>query len=161
MDWMIAIATLAVFAFGYMIMNKLDQFIASPHFFPDRKPSERENNAVNGALVFGRFDLSDEIIELLKKLKIPYVKITDFNQLDQSMAYEYLFAVDESDFENLMICTVCEKVMGLKNRIAICSCFDNIKIFKDNHIPYLCGYSISAASLVAELIPSFQEAEEG
>jgi hypothetical protein len=50
--------------------------------------------------------------------------------------------------------------MGITNRIAICNCFENIKVFKDNHIPFLCGYSITADSLVSELIPSVNSLEE-
>ncbi len=160
MEWVIVIATFVVFALGFIVMGKLDKFFASPRFFPDREKKERYEAESNEALVFGKLDLSDEIIDLLEKLNISYTKITDFNQLNKSVPYKYLFAVDESDFENLMICSFCEKTIGLKKRIAICSCFDNIKIFKDNHIPYLCGYSISAPALVAELIPSFQMPSE-
>lgn len=144
-------------AFGFVIMDKLDKFIASPNFIPDSKMTTQDENESKGALVFGRLDLSDEIIELLEKNNISYSKIVNFNQLNKSASYKYLFAVDEIDLENFMICSFCEKMMGITKRIAICNCFDNLKIFKDNRIPFLCGYSISASSLVAELIPFLHE----
>ena len=160
MEWILIVATLIILSFGFVFMDKLDKFMASPHFFPDRKEPVQNKEATISALVFGKLDLSDEIATLLEKLNISYTEIEDFNQLNMSAAYQYLFAVDESDFENLMICLFCEKTMGLKKRIAICNCFDNIKIFKENHVPYMCGYSISASSLVAELFPALQEDKE-
>jgi hypothetical protein len=141
-------------------MDLLDKNLASPLSFPGSHPSEPVNTESKNALIFGKQDLSDEIIDLLERQNITYEKITDFIDLNKTGKYYYLFAVDDNDFENLLACTFCEKVMGITKRIAICNCFENIKVFRDNHIPFLCGYSITADSLVSELIPPVNSLEE-
>lgn len=154
MEWLILIVMLALFALGFIVMDKLDKFIASPLFFPDSGVINEDKGKSEGALVFGSLTLSHEIAKLLEKQNLPYTKIGNFNELNKSYSYQYLFAVDQLDLENLMICAISEKTMGISKRIAICNCVENKKIFEDNHIPYFCRDIITAPELVSTLYPS-------
>lgn len=154
MEYILIIAMLAIFAIGYIIMDHLDKFISSPNYLPDIKGVDGTVNKSENALVLGESELLFEIVKLLKQHSITCTIIKDTNELNKSDSYKYLLAVDKNDLENLMMCLIGEKMMGIKCRIAICNCIDNLKIYADNHIPFLYGDNISAINLITTLLSS-------
>lgn len=151
MKWILIFLIFNFIAIGFFVMDKLDKFIVSPYSFPDTQEEQDDISSSDIVLVFGKHMISDDIVKLLEARSISFKKIADFNEFDKSNSFKYLFAVDSSDLENLMICSISQKMMGITKRIAICNSLDNAKVYKDKRIPYLYGESISAVDIVNSL----------
>lgn len=160
MQWVILISVLVLFLSGFFIMDRLDNFIASSHCFPDVKNIVPEKQEHHDTLVYGKSDISIDIYRLLEKRKIMFDKAENINELDQSHPYKYLFAADKTDLENIMICSLCERLKNGVNKIAILNSSEYRNIYEKYHIPFLYMNLITATQMVSELFPQNMK-EEG
>ncbi|MGB4658543.1 MAG: hypothetical protein WBI07_05155 [Mobilitalea sp.] len=143
---MILTATiLLIFLLGLYIMKKTDKFHIAPLSLRENgdPPSYQEQNV----LIMGCSIIADKLKQLLIKNKIEYDQIEESNQFNQLNKYQYLFAVSDNDFENLMIGNLINKSRNMCKKIAICNCIDNLTIFEQNNIPCLFGTDISEDAL--------------
>ena len=153
MEWIILTSVLALFLSGYYIMVRLDRFIASARFFPDTETFVLNKNEQCEALVFGRFDISAEIYKLLEKENIRFIKADTISEFDQSQTYEFLFAVDKDDLENLMVCSICEKLKPEIKKIATLNKIENKNVYDKYHIPFIYTGNLTALQIATELFP--------
>ncbi len=158
MQWIILISILILLFFGYSIMDRLDNFLASSNCFPDAKYNAPEKHD-HDTLVFGKPDISD-IYMLLEKQKIWFDKAETINEFNQSHPYKYLFAVDKTDLENIMICSLCERLKYGVKKIAILNNLENRNVYEKYHIPFLYVNGITAKQIVSALFP-YNYKEEG
>lgn len=148
--WLVILSLCAVCIFGFFLMDKLDKFIGSTHFFPDNHEPVKEIHT-DSVLVFGVHAISKDIVNLFKEYNIPYHQARNMDDFDISTSFKYVVAVDESDLENLMICVITEKAGGVIKRIAICNNIENAKIFKDKLIPFVDVSGATAEETVHRL----------
>lgn len=151
MNYAVIISIILVFFLGFAFIDKIC-CIAFQLNTPEAKDicdSEIKNEK---ALIFGNQQISLNIVKLLEKYDIASISIHDINELNMSDSYSYLFAVDDRDFENLMICSICSKKMGIKKIISVCNYHYNKKIFEDYQIKYLLKADEIAAQLVFSLL---------
>lgn len=151
MDYIIIISMIFIFLLGFVFIDKVCCII-QPANELETKNSYNDEIKTEKALIFGKLPISLNIMELLDKYDVAYALIKDINELNISYSYNYLFAVDDNDFENLMICSICKKMMGINKIISVCNLSNNKKIFEDNHIKYLFGTDIVANQLVFSLL---------
>lgn len=157
MDYIIIICMIVVFFLGFFAIDKFSALIDPIEFALDDENIVQSKEKSERVLVFGNLAISKDIIKLLEKRNISYAVINSTNELNEYSSYKYLIAIDELDLENLLICSFGKKMMGITEIIAICNFAYNIKIFEDNHIPYLCGDNITASQIVSSLFLSTQK----
>ncbi len=160
MQWIILLSVIILFFFGYFIMDRLDNFLASSHCFPEAKNIVSKIQESHDTLVFGKPDTSIDIYKILEKEKIRFDKAENINELNQSHPYKYLFAVDKADLENIMICSLCERLKSGVNKIAILNNPENKNVYEKYHIPFLYVNGITAIQIVSVLFPHNKK-EEG
>lgn len=154
MNYIIIFAMIGVFFLGFIFIDKICSII-NPNDSIFEIPGQNDmQNISRKALIFGKTEISKDLANLLRSCNIPYNVIIDAVELNKSDSYYYLFAVDNADLENLMICSIGKKMMGIKKIISLCNCSYNKKIFEDNQITFLCGDNIAAAQFIAAMISS-------
>lgn len=154
MDYIIIITMIVVFLTGFVFLDEIC-VLFSPNDMQDDLYGEKSSaHDSKHALVFGIPPYSTDIVKILKNKSISYTLIQNANDLDKSGSYNYLFAVHESDLENLMFCSIGKNMMGIKQIVALCNCSYNKKIFEDNNILYLCKDNFSAYQFVSALLSS-------
>ena len=125
---------------GYL-MSELDVFLS--------------NNAIAianadksaSAIVLGKNGLSEKIIELLKNKGLQVIHLTDPFQLIQERRLYYLFALSESDADNIAFCKIGKKLYGIENKISICNDKRNENMFISESINYVLKEKASADKL--------------
>jgi len=157
MDYIIIVCMIVIFLLGFFVIDKFDALIDPIEFALDDENIVHSKENSKKVLVFGNLSISKDILILLEKQNISYTTIKNTNELDKYNSYKYLIAVDELDLENLFICSLGKKMMGITEIIAICNFSYNKKIFEDNHVPYLCGDNITASQIVSSLFLSTQK----
>jgi|GEM_PF-525186 len=157
MDYIIIICMIVVFLLGFFAIDKFGALIDPIEFALDDENIVHSKEKSESVLVFGNLSIAKDILKLLEKQNISYTTIKSINELDKYNSYKYLIAVDELDLENLFICSLGKKMMGITEIITICNFSYNKKIFEDNHIPYLCGDNITASQIVSSLFLSTQK----
>lgn len=160
MQWIILISVLALFISGYFIMDKLDNIFASSHCFPDAKNIVPEKKHDHDTLVFGKPGISIDIYKMLEEENIVFDKAESINELNQSHQYKYLFAVDKTDLENIVICSLCERLKGGVKKIAILNDLENKNVYEKYNIPFLYVNGITEIQIVSALFPCNKK-EEG
>lgn len=134
-------------------MDKLDKYIASSQCFPEIKNTISYKDEQCEVLVFGGLDISIEIDKLLKKDNIKYINVANINEVNQDYPYKYLFAVDKDDLENLMVCSILEKLKPGVKKIAILNKKENRKVYEKYHIPFIYVDNLTALQMATELFP--------
>jgi hypothetical protein len=151
MEWLLVVGLLLVFGFGCYIMKRIDKFLNQID------KSSKENKIVTSdkslALVYGNSDLSAKLVQIMTNQGIDFIHIMEENQLYHIDYFSHLFAISESDIDNLMICVVADRIMEVYEKIAICNCIEDQNIFHQNHIHYLGGDGITAQSLFHAMFP--------
>lgn len=160
MDFIIIVSMIFIFYLGFIFIEKICVIINPIDFTADKTNAVLCADESKKILLFGGCEISSDIAKILDKLNMSYTLITNTNDLNKFNSYKYIFAVDKLDLENLMICSLGKKMMGVTEFIAICNCAYNKKIFEDNHIPYLYGDTISASQIVKTLLSYPHNLEE-
>lgn len=157
MNIIIIVAVIAVFFINLIFIDKIYKIVDPP---AENIYDSNHNIYINSkdALIYGEEKLSKEVSKLLTKNNITSEILIDIEKLEKSYQYQYLFALNNKDLENLMACTIATKIMGITNIIAICNMQYNKKLYEENHILYLNSNS-SASEIVFALL-SYQNKRE-
>lgn len=159
MDYIIAILMISLFFIGFVFINKIHS-IANPVGFNEEEfyHSASKSNLTD-VLIYGDSDFCMEISDALKQNKLYSEVLYDINKLDKSCSYKFLVAVSKSDLDNLTICAIGTKMMGINKVLATCNQQYNKKIYEENHIPYLSANFISASDIALTLLKLSEKKE--
>ena len=155
MEWLLVVGLLLVFGFGCYIMMRIDKLLNQ--IGKESKENKIINSDKSLAIVYGNSDLSSELVQIMTNQGIDFIHIEEENQLYHIGYFSHLFAISESDIDNLMICVVADRIMEVYEKIAICNCVEDQNIFHQNHIQYLDGNRIAAQTLFHTLFPLISE----
>ncbi len=152
MDYIIAIFLIAIFFIGFVFIDKIYS-IANPvelninTFYPS------DYNIISkDVLIYGDSDFCIDISNILEQNRLHSEILYDINNIDKSCSYRLLIAVSKSDLDNLTLCTIGTKMMGINKVLSLCNQQYNKKIYEENNIPYLCNGSISASDIALTII---------
>lgn len=126
---------------GYLI-SKLDVFLSNNAV--SIESTEKSANAI----VLGRTVLASNIIELLENRGLQVIHLTDPFQLAQERKLCYLFALSESDADNIAFYKIGKKLYCIENMISICNDNRNENMFKSENVNYLPREKTSADKLL-------------
>ncbi|MFA9423777.1 MAG: hypothetical protein ACERLG_09375 [Sedimentibacter sp.] len=152
MDYIIVILLIVIFFIGFVFIDKIYSIAKPvestiPVFYPTYP-----NNISNDVLIYGDSDFCIDISNILEQNRLHSEILYDINNLDKSCSYNLLIAVSKSDLDNLTICAIGTKMMGIKKVLSLCNQQYNKKIYEENSIPYLCNSSISASDIALTLL---------
>ncbi|MEA4847448.1 MAG: hypothetical protein VB106_09485 [Clostridiaceae bacterium] len=99
------------------------------------------------AIVLGKNDLAEKIIGLLENKELRVIRLTDPFQLIQERKLYYLFALSESDADNIAFYKIGEKLYGIEKKISICNDKRNENMFISENINYISNAKASADKL--------------
>jgi len=126
---------------GYL-MSKLDVFLSNNAV--SIESTEKSANAI----VLGRTVLASNIIELLENRGLQVIHLTDPFQLAQERKLCYLFALSESDADNIAFYKIGKRLYCIENMISICNDNRNENMFKSENVNYLPREKTSADKLL-------------
>jgi len=115
---------------GYLL-SKLDKFLEDGGFKTD------DNDKSPVAIVLGKTYMAKEITKLLKKNSISVVNIVEPFLLEQQQNICYLFALSDSDVDNIVLCKVGKKSFNIEKIISFCNDKKNESLFAKEKIPYI------------------------
>ena len=126
---------------GYLV-TKLDRFLSGN--------SDAATSTVNpsSAIVLGSTNIATKTAELLEDMGIQVIHLLDPFQLIKEQKLCYLFALSESDADNIAFCKIGKKLYGIDSMISICNDMKNENMFISENIRYLSIERISAAKLI-------------
>lgn len=153
MKFILVVSMIIIFYLGFIFIDKICMLFDPINFYDSKTNSTLSPNKSIQCLIFGNNNISLDIAKFLDKFNFHYTLINNINELNNLDSYNYVFAVDKLDLENLIICSLSKKMNTIKF-IAICNCSYNKKIFEDNHIQYLFGDNIEASQIVKTLLSS-------
>lgn len=157
MNFIIITSIIAIFFINFYFIDEIFK-IADP-------PAERTNDIHHTklfensktALISGDTDICYEISELLKKHNISSRISDNTEEFCQLYPYDYLVAVYKSDLDNLTICSVGIKMLGVNRVVSVCNQHYNKKIYEENSIPYLFGADLTPSDIVCKLLSRHKE----
>lgn len=152
MEILIVISMIAIFFINLIFIDKIFGMISPSFKNADDIYNLKTKDELTDALIYGEGVLSVEIYDILIQHNISSKIFNDLEQIDKSYSYKFLIAVDKSDLENIIVCSVCKKMMEISLIFAICNNQQNKKIYSKNHILYVCGNSFSASDIVSILL---------
>lgn len=150
MDYIIAVLMIAIFLIGFVFIDKIYS-IANPVELNGDTFYQSADNNLTDVLIYGDSNFCIDISDTLKQNNFNSEILYDINKLDKSCSYKFLIAVSKSDLDNLTICTIGTKMMGINKVLAICNQQYNKKIYEENHIQYLSTNCISASDVALAL----------
>jgi hypothetical protein len=134
------------------LMSKVDKFLGKGGLMV-------EDNVIRSvAIVLGGGDLAQQVIELLQKNGIPVLVLAEPFLVQQEHSFRYLFAMSESDADNIVLCKIGKKVYNLEKIISLCNDQRNEGMFISEKIRYLSGANVTA-KLLYEIVLQETEVE--
>lgn len=152
MDYIIAVLMIAIFLIGFVFIDKIYSIANPVEFNGDTYYLSAADNNLTDVLIYGDSDFCIDISDALKQNNLYSEILYDINKLDKSCSYKFLVAVSKSDLDNLTICAIGTKMMGINKVLAICNQQYNKKIYEENHIQYLSANCISASDIALTLL---------
>ena len=125
---------------GY-ILSKLDKFLEKGGFMM------AEDEVYPIAIVLGETSLAKQMTELLEKDKISVWPLKEPFLIEQEKSFRYLFALSESDADNIVLCKIGKKLFNVEQIISFCNERRNENMFINEKIRYLAGEDITAQML--------------
>lgn len=151
MDYIIAVLMIAIFLIGFVFIDKIYSIANPVELNGDAFYQSAADNNLTDVLIYGDSDFCIDISETLEQNNFNTEILYDINKLDKSCLYKFLIAVSKSDLDNLTICAIGTKMMGINKVLAICNQQYNKKIYEENHIQYLSANCISASDIALTL----------
>lgn len=144
MDLILLVSFIIIIILGYKLID-----VVFDKVFPDIEIIDVPSfTGEDNALLFANKFFDKGVVEdLFKGKKLNCIFLEEIKDLDTSIRYKYLIAAGDSDLDNMTICSICSKMLGVEKFIAICNASNNRKVYEDNHIPYLFASDISIISL--------------
>lgn len=147
---------IAIFFINFIFIDKIFSIVSPTFKNEDDIYYSKSKDKLTEALIYGEEVFCTEIYDILIHNNISSKIFNDLEQIDKSYSYKFLIAVNKSDLENLIVCSVCKNVMEVSIILAICNNQQNKRIYDKNHIQYVCGNSFLASDIVSILL-SMQE----
>ncbi|WP_069998987.1 hypothetical protein [Cellulosilyticum sp. I15G10I2] len=129
-----------VIGVGYL-MIKLDKFLEKGGFVTE------DDKICPFAIVLGETDLAKQMTELLEKNGISVLVLAEPFLLEKEKSFQYIFALSESDVDNIVLCKAGKKLFNIEKMISLCNDQRNENIFRSEKIRYLLGEHITAQIL--------------
>ena len=126
--------------FGYL-MSKLD------HFLAENAVSISNTGKSVSAIVLGGTDLAVKTIDLLEGKGFQVIHLMDPFQLIQERQLRYLFALSESDADNIAFYKIGKKLYCIEAMISICNDRKNENMFISENIKFLLNEKASVEKL--------------
>ncbi|WP_291636236.1 hypothetical protein [Clostridium sp.] len=120
------------------LMSKLDKFLEKGGF----KIEDDEICPV--AIVLGTTDIAKQIIDILHNNTIPILILAEPFLLEKEQSFRYLFALSESDMDNMVLCKIGKKVYNVEKIISLCNDRKNEGMFMSEKIRYMPRENITA-----------------
>lgn len=126
---------------GYLV-SQLDKFLSGN--------TNTAANTINAssAVVLGSTDIAIKTVELLEDMEVQVVHLLDPFQLIKEQELCFLFALSDSDADNIAFCKLGKKLYCIESMISICNDKRNENMFISENIRYLLDGRISAAKLI-------------
>lgn len=133
MDWMLIPLFLAFIAAGFWFMKKFDRFLDRQKAYVQKKAEPEQ-----AVLLFGGTDSAKEMKKILAFEGVPCLHISQESEIDRELSYCYLFALSDNDLDNMMICRIGERILGVPGNkmVSLCNRTEHRKIFEEEGIPY-------------------------
>lgn len=141
MKILLVISFLAPLIYIWYFLSNLDEFLENK-FVP-----VASTDGPASAIVLGSTNLAKKTTELLEDNELQVICLTDPFQLTQERELSYLFALSESDADNIAFYKIGKKLYFLKNLISICNDKRNENMFISEKINYLLVEKASADRL--------------
>lgn len=148
----IAASIIAIFFINLFFIDEIFKIIKPSLGTIDFYCQSINDNKSIEALIIGEKDLCYEISDLLKQYSISSLILSDNNQINIEYPYKYLIAVNKSDLDNLMVCSIGIKMMELKRIISVCNDLYNKKLYEKINVPYLYKEDLTSSELVSKLL---------
>lgn len=125
---------LYLFGAGYFFTYKISIILENIH-----KKDEMKKVTSPKVLVWGQSDLSYQLDEYLSKHKIDYLHLSEISTEKTNLLkdFHFVFALDDSDYNNLVICDISRKLYQAKYTFAVCNDQINRIIYSDYDIHLL------------------------
>lgn len=150
MEAIMIITVIAIFFINFIFIDNIYK-IVDKTAEPALAPNEKSDGSLREALVLGDDDTCQKIEDLLKTHNISSDIIKCIDDINKSHPYKYVLAVFNDDLENLTVCSIAVKIMGINNVVAICNKEYNQKIYDENNILTINRYA-SAFDIVSILL---------
>jgi hypothetical protein len=142
MKILLLISFLVPLIYIWYLISKLGDFLEGKAV-----PNVITGNSAS-AIVLGSTKLAKHTTELLEDKGFQVVCLTDPFQLTQERKLCYLFALSESDADNIAFYKIGKKLYCLENLISICNDKRNESMFISENINYLLSEKTSAVRLI-------------
>lgn len=143
---LILTTAIAIFllAIGYQIMDRLDRKLTDGIFIEEVKKAESYQ-----AIIIGEGKLAKNLLEQFGRAQIPVLFVSYIGEEIPAEAAKYIFALTDSDFENISMCSVAKKIYGVKRAVSICNRPENRKIYEESHIKLLESLDQNPESIIS------------
>lgn len=137
--WMLLVIVFLIplFYIGYL-MSKLDKFLEKGGF------KTKDDEICPVAIVLGTTDIAKQIIAILQNNTIPILILAEPFLLKQEQSFRYVFALSESDMDNMVLCKIVKKVYSVEKIISLCNDRKNEGMFMSEKIRYLLSENVTA-----------------
>jgi len=137
--WMLLVIVFLIplFYIGYL-MSKLDKFLEKGGF------KTKDDEICPVAIVLGTTDIAKQIIAILQNNTIPILILAEPLLLKQEQSFRYVFALSESDMDNMVLCKIVKKVYSVEKIISLCNDRKNEGMFMSEKIRYLLSENVTA-----------------
>ncbi|WP_312701091.1 hypothetical protein [Sedimentibacter sp.] len=152
MNFLIITSIIAIFFINLYFIDEIFKIVEPPAVNTDDGYKANLFCNTKMALISGDTDICIELSELLEQNNVSSLISNDIEQSCHTYHYDYLIAVYKSDLDNLTICSIGIKVLGVSKVISVCNQHYNKRIYEENNIPYLFGDSFTASDIVYKLL---------
>lgn len=141
------ISFLCVVIFGFFIMDKLDSFISKGGFVQESKTDDypKKDNLI--IIVYLGRNLSGSTLSFTEHEKLSIDYITDVSEIQDMSKLEYLLALSDNDYENLVISSIAKKRKDDIQIGAVCNELKNKRLFDMMNITILSPEELTSEHL--------------
>lgn len=147
MKLILVISFLIPLAFIWYLISMLGNFL-------DNNPIPAVNLEESASsIVLGSTRLAEKITGLLEEKGFRVIRLTDPFQLTQEKRLCYLFALSESDADNIAFSKIGKKLYCIRKSIGICNDRRNESMFVSEKVNYVLVGEASAEKLIQMVLP--------
>ncbi len=150
MKLLLVISFLIPLVYIWHLISRLGDFLEGNEI-QAADPDEPEST-----IVLGDTKLAENITWLLEKKGIRVIRLTDPFQLIQEKKLYYLFALSDSDADNIAISKIGKKLYCIKRSIGICNDRKNENMFISEKINYVLAGEASPEKLIHMVQPEVE-----
>jgi len=142
MKLILVISFLIPLVFIWYLISKLGDFL-------DNGPiSAVDSVEPASSIVLGSSRLAEKTTGLLEEKGLRVIRLTDPYQLTREKKLHYLFALSDSDADNIALSKIGKKLYCIKRSIGICNDRKNESMFMSEKVNYILIKEASAEKLI-------------